>query len=171
MANGMLGAKNPGMLLAAAAIGLSALAAPAWGGAAGGSDIAVVVHPNNSLNDISLAELARIYLRRSRQWPDGSPIMLFNRKPGSAERVAFDLGVLKMSSEKAAAHWIDQRIRGQGEAPRGIGSGLLMQSIVAGQPAAIGYLRADEVNKKVKVLKVEGRRPGEKGYPIKQNKR
>jgi hypothetical protein len=93
--------------------------------------------------------------------------MFFNSPAGTRARVGFDRSVLEMSPEKSAAYWIDQRIRGKGTAPRSLRSPTLIQRIVAGQKAAIAYVPASAVRKGVKVLRIDGRAPGDEKYPVK----
>jgi hypothetical protein len=129
--------------------------------------IAVVVHPQNKLQGLSSSKLRAIFMRNRIRWPDGKPIWLLNWDGRSGLRISFDQLVLKMSPDKVSRYWIDRRIRGLGRPPRSIGSAQVIQSIVSRQEKAISYLRATEVGPKVKVLAIDGLRPGESGYPIK----
>lgn len=131
------------------------------------SHIVVVVHPQNRLRGLSSSELRAIFMRHRIRWPDGKPIWLLNWDGRSRLRKSFDQLVLKMSPDKVAAFWIDRRIRGLGRPPRSIGSAQVIQSIVSRQEKAISYLRATEVGPKVKVLAIDGLRPGDSGYPLK----
>jgi hypothetical protein len=130
------------------------------------ADLAVIVHPDNPVGDIGLANLAAIFRKERRSWPSGGRVIPLNWNPRTPPRVGFDLAVLRMTPDEAAAFWIDQRIRGRGDPPRSVGSAATIQAIVSHQTEAISYVPLDQVGAGVKVLTVGGVAPGREGYPI-----
>ena len=70
------------------------------------------------------------------------------------------------SPDRAAAHWINRRIRGRGSPPVSFNSHLIVRAIVAKQPQAISYLPLSAVSSSVTVLKVDGLLPSSADYPI-----
>ena len=52
-------------------------------------------------------------------------------------------------------------------APRPLASPGAMRQFVAGTPGAIGYLRASDVDDSVKIVKVDGKSPGDPDYKLK----
>lgn len=131
-----------------------------------GEPISVIVHPENPLSSASLSELRAILLRQKSRWPHGEPIRILNWEANSAVRVALDQDVLRMSPDRVAAYWIDQRIRGRGTPPRSISSSALIQAIVARNKDFISYVPSREVSPRVKTLAVEGKLPADPHYPI-----
>jgi len=127
--------------------------------------LAVVVAKDGGVEEFSLHQLKRIYLGDDVQGPRGKIIAL-NREPKGPERVGFDRSVLDMSPEAAARYWIDRKIRGQSAAPKAIEPASILQKVIARLPGAIGYVRAHEVTADVKVLRVDGKKPGDPGYAI-----
>jgi hypothetical protein len=99
------------------------------------------------------------------QGPGGELIAL-NREVKGPERVGFDRSVLGMSSEEAARYWIDRRIRGQSGAPKAVEPAAVIQRVIARVPRAIGYVRVRDVSAEVQVVRIDGRKPGDAGYPI-----
>jgi hypothetical protein len=136
-----------------------------------GGAIAVIVHPKHKLSDISSRALADLFLRKEQHWPDGKRVVVLAWEARTPVRLAFDRAVLGMSADDAAAYWIDRRIRGLGSPPRGLTSAALIRAIVARNRQAIAYVPADGLDQRVKVLKVDGRAPGQPGYPIRLQRR
>ncbi len=128
--------------------------------------IAVIVHPNNPVGDISLADLGAIFRKDRKTWPGGGKALPLNWNPRTPARVAFDRHVLKMSPDESAAYWIDQRIRGRGDPPRALGSAATIQAIVSRQEEAVAYIPLEQVESGVKIVAVSGVRPGDAGYAI-----
>ncbi len=121
--------------------------------------LAVIVHPDNAIKNLSTDLLRDIFLRRQTTWPNGRKIAIINWSPRSQTRTFFDRTVLNMSPDQVSSYWIDQRIRGQGQPPRSVSSALFIKAIVARHKDAISYIPVSEVNGHVKVVKIEGRLP------------
>jgi len=81
-------------------------------------------------------------------------------------RDAFDRKVLGMSADARARYWLRYRIQGKGHPPRAIGSARVLQRIVSRHREAIAFVRLSDVAAGVKVLAIDGRRPGAGGYPL-----
>ena len=127
--------------------------------------LAVVAAKDSGLDGFTMHQLKRLYLGDDVHGPSGKIIAL-NREPKGAERVGFDRSVLEMSPEAVSRYWIDRKIRGQSAAPRAIEPAPILQKVVARLPGAIGYVRAHEVTADVKVLPIDGKKPGDPGYAI-----
>jgi hypothetical protein len=135
-----------------AVIFAAAALAPGPGGAeVPNVDIAVVVNPQNRAA-VSPAELENIFLLRTRQWPDGTPIIPFNFPPGEAHRVSFDRTALRMTTEEAARYWLDQRIRSGTRAPRQITDAALAARLVSRLKGAVAYVPINVVSDSVRVV-------------------
>jgi hypothetical protein len=128
--------------------------------------LAIVVAPNSAVDNFSLYELKHLYAGDYVNGPDGKRLIPLNRMPQTAERLAFDTSVLGMTADQAAAYWIDRRIRGQSGSPRAVQSGQLAQRVVAHLEGAVAYVRADELQPGVKVVRVDGKLPTDPGYSV-----
>lgn len=128
--------------------------------------LAVVVAKQASFEALSLPELKRLFMGESVAGPGGHKLIALNRDPKSAERVGFDRSVLGMSPDAVARYWIDRKIRGQSSAPKAIEPASVLQRVVAKLGGAVGYVRAHEVSSDVKIVRIDGKRPGDAGYPI-----
>ena len=125
-------------------VALAALAMPGRSGRAepAAADLVVIVNAANS-ERLSAQVLERIFLRKEMSWDNGERIIPLNASPESERRQRFDRAVLAMTSDEAARYWLDQRIRGGGNAPREVGDAVLMVKLVAKLTGTIGYVPGD----------------------------
>jgi hypothetical protein len=128
--------------------------------------LVVIVGKDNGMNDISQNTLRNAFLGESVSDPSGKKIIPLNHPPHSSERVGFDRIVLDMSPDEAARYWIDRKIRGQSGAPRAVDSPALLRRVVARLPGALSYIRREDVDDSVKVLRIDGKRPSDGDYPL-----
>lgn len=134
---------------------------------AGGEQLAIVVAANSPVSGLSFHELKRMFMGERVKNPMGKWIVPLNRKKKSAERIGFDESVLGMTPNVVGSFWIDRKIRGQSGAPKTFKSSGLILRLVSKVPGAIGYVKASDVKPGVKVVKIDGKLPGEAGYAIK----
>lgn len=151
-----------GGIAVVALVGLGASPADADGGA---EPLAIVSAKQGGVSELSLYQLKRLYLGDAVQGSAGELIAL-NRDAKGAERIGFDETVLGMSPEAVARYWIDRRIRGQTGAPKAVEPASVAQRVVARLPRAVAYVRLRDVAPEVQVVKIDGRKPGDAGYPI-----
>jgi hypothetical protein len=130
-----------------------------------GEPLAIVSSKRGGVSELSLYQLKHLYLGESVQGPSGD-LLALNRDAKGAERTGFDATVLGMSPAVAARYWIDRRIRGQSGAPKSVEPAALIQRVVMNLPRAIGYVRVRDLSPDVQVVRIDGRRPGDPGYPI-----
>jgi ABC-type phosphate transport system substrate-binding protein len=124
--------------------------------------LVVIVAATNPIQDISRANLRRAFLGEPTSGPGGKLIPL-NQPPGSPARYQFDRILLGLDPEDVARFWIDQRIRGQGGAPRAIPAAMLVR-VIPQLAGAIGYVRASELGPGVKIVTIDGKKPGDPDY-------
>jgi hypothetical protein len=127
--------------------------------------LCVIVRSASKERALDLSKVRRIFLHEATDDADGHRFIPFNAPPHSPERSAFDRAVLSMGREAVAQHWVDQRIRGVA-APRSMPRVDLTARLVARLPGAIAYVRQSQVTPEVRVLRIDGRLPGEPGYPL-----
>ena len=125
--------------------------------------LVVIAAASSPLNDISRGSLRRAFLAEPTVIA-GLKLLPLNQNPGTPERARFDGVILDLTPEAMSRFWIDQRIRGQGSPPRAIPSVPLLCKLVAQLPGAISYVRATDVPAGVKVLSIDGKKPGTPGY-------
>ena len=82
------------------------------------------------------------------------------------EREQFDRVVLGKSPDEMARYWIDRRIRGQSGAPKAVEPVDVYERVIAKLDGAIGYVHVNDIRGDVKVLRIDGKAPTDRGYPI-----
>jgi hypothetical protein len=131
-----------------------------------GNALVVVVGAQSPLRDISRNTLRRAYLGEVTE-DHGMRLVALNQPPGTPARVAFDRALLGLEPEAVARFWIDQRIRGQGSAPRGIPTVSLLLRVLAQLPGGVSYVRQSDLPAGatgIKVITVDGKTPEAPGY-------
>ena len=146
----------------AALMGVLMLAGPAAPSRAADPPLVVVVAGSSPMQDISRANLRRAYLGEPTGGPGGRIIPL-NQPPGTPARSQFDRAVLGLEPDAMAQFWIDQRIRGHGGAPRSVPVAILTR-LIPRLAGTVGYVRANEVVPGLKVVTIDGKKPGDPGY-------
>jgi hypothetical protein len=130
-------------------------------------DIAVVVHPDVQIDNLTRAELRRIVLGDREFWPSGVRVRVLIRAPIARERDAAVRGVCDMTEAQFRQHWIAKVFRAEtGSGPRIVHSPQMALDQVGRIPGAITFLEAPISTRAVKVLRIDGKLPGQPGYTI-----
>ena len=128
-------------------------------------DIAVIVHPKNPLEDISVFELKKYFLYEREFWNDGTRVYLVTRESGSAEKIKFIKIIYDISEADIKRLLLSKLFNGNiPSLPRVIRSNRAMRIYVANVPNSIGYIDTNFVDPSVKILKIEGKLPGDPLY-------
>ncbi len=115
------------------------------------ADMAVIVHPSNQ-NTLSASDISRIFLGKKRTFPDGSDAIAVDQKEGQAARSVFTTSILKKNDQQLKAYWAQLLFTGKGTPPKEVGTDLDVKSLVAKNPALIGYIRSSDADGSVKVV-------------------
>jgi len=131
------------------------------------SDVAVVVHPDVPVDTLTVSELRRVVLGDREFWPAGVRITLLIRAPIAHERDVVLKNLCQMSEAQFRQHWIGKVFRADTAlAPKIVYSPEMAADMVNRFPGAITFIDASLVAKGLKVVKIEGRAPGDKGYAL-----
>lgn len=138
------------------------------GGSSGEGDVAVVVHPDVPIDNLTLGELRRIVLGDRTFWPGSVRVTLLIRAPVAHERDVILKAVYKMTEPQLRHHWIAKANRADSAAvaPKLVYSAQSAADLTAQTPGAITFIDASQVGRNLKVLKIDGRLPGEPGYVL-----
>ncbi len=113
--------------------------------------VAIAVHPENTVTDLTLAQVMRIYSRQITNWKEvGGPdagIEIVSREEGSGTRDCFEHGVMNVfnSSISESAVFLD--------------SNGAVKNKVSSTPNAIGYLSLGYLDETVKNVTIDGVEP------------
>jgi ABC-type phosphate transport system substrate-binding protein len=131
------------------------------------SAIAIVVHKDTKVENLSLQELRSIFLAEKQFWQDRRRIILLVRAPQSDERDFVLNKIYQMSEAQFRQYWIAKMFRA--EVPRGpkiVFSTDMTLELVIAIPGSISFMRAADVSGDVKIVRVDGKVPSENGYPL-----
>lgn len=151
-----------GLLLTAAAT----TATPAESYAGGDGSIAVIAAKTLPVDGLSMGELKRLYMGNAVQ-SGGKALVPITYPKQSSIRQKFDKIVTGMSMDEEGLYWIDRKIRGQSGPPKSVDSESVTLRLVTKVDGAIGFVTSGITEKTIKVLRVDGKLPGEPGYRIK----
>lgn len=132
-------------------------------------EYAVIVNPKNPAQNISSAQLRRLVMGEEKFWPGRLPVSIIVQDDRSVERGFMLKKVINMSSTDYRTHWTTLVFRGGAVSePLAVPSNGLASGLVAVQEGGLCIMRTDNLPKKesVKVLRVDGKLPGETGYPL-----
>jgi hypothetical protein len=147
--------------LACAGVMLAGTVAPAI------KNMAVVAPAGSKLQDVPLAELAKLCKGAQKTWADGRNFTLVMRDPELPElRVAVQklFGVPPGEVKSAIAKLNETRA-----VVRIVESDVELLRTVEATPGAVGILDVYAINSTVKVLRIDGKLPFDVGYPLKGN--
>ena len=129
-----------------------------WVSCAGGvwasnAGVAIIVNQNNN-NQLDEAEVRRIFLGKSRAFPDGSDVRPLDLSSGSEVRSLFISKVLKKSEGNLNAYWARMLFSSKATPPKVISKQEDVKKLVAENAQMIGYIDAALVDDSVRVLMV-----------------
>ena len=133
-------------------------------------ELAIIVNKANPNDNLSFSELREYFKAERNNWASGAgKVRVIMREPGIAEREAVLRLIYDMNEKDFVSYFLEKKFRGEIlEEPRLRTSTPDMIKTISNLPGAIGYVRADEVDASVKVIRVDGLAPGDAGYRIKQ---
>ena len=144
-----------------------ALACPITLGAQPGHDVAVVVHPDVPIDSLTTADLRRLVLGDRGFWPGSVRVTLLLRAPVAYERDVVLKNICEMTEAQFRQHWIAKVFRADtAVAPKIVYSPEMSVDLVNRIPGAITFIDFSNATRSLKVLKIDGKLPGEAGYPL-----
>lgn len=130
-------------------------------------DLAIVVKTEVPVDNLTFSELRKLMLGNRQFWSSNLRVTLLIRAPGTRERDAVLKTIYQMSEAQFQQYWIAKVFREEATSgPRIVYSNEMATDLVAAIPGAVAFLEASQVPKGLKVLKIDGRLPGEKGYAL-----
>lgn len=134
-----------------------------------GADIAVIVNNDVPVDNLTYAELRRVLLGDREFWAPGMRVALLVRAPVARERDAAVKNVCKMTEAQFRQHWIGKVFRNDtASGPKIVYSTEMAIDQVKRTTGALTFVEASATSGKgLKILKIDGKLPGQAGYLIK----
>ena len=143
------------------------LAWPSLAQTAHSTDIAVVVHADTPVSDLSLAEVRRVLLGERQYWNSKLPVVLLIRAPVARERDVVLRVIYQMSETEFKQYWVAKIFRAEAASPPKIVYSNDMQlDLVSALPGAIAFVDSRNVRPGMKVIREDGKMPGDKDYAL-----
>lgn len=155
----------------AAVLGLSvAVTAMAFGPARASAQemaVAIVVHPQTDVDDLSFDELKSIFRGERQFWDDGRRVTLLVRAPVAEERKLILDRIYEMDEDQFREYWIGKMFRAEVAAgPKLVYSADMARDLVTVIPGAITFVPVSEVSSESRVVRIDGMLPSDPGYPL-----
>lgn len=129
--------------------------------------VAIVVHPSTPVRGLTLDQLRHIFLAEQQYWPDGTRITLLVRSSAAPERRIVLDRVYRMDEDEYRRYWVGKMVRAEvPSGPQAVLNSRMARELVAAIPGAITFMPASEVEPGSRVLRIDGRLPGDPGYPL-----
>jgi len=132
--------------------------------------LAVIVNKGNPTESLSIAQLRRLILGDIRTWPDRKPVTLVSRETSSDVFKCVLSSIVRMSDGEYHRYIVSAEFRGGDPlAIKTVNSGEVAAKVIAGSAGSIAVVPANElpaISGAVRVVRVNGKEPGEAGYPF-----
>jgi len=146
---------------------LALAASPFAAGESKGGDVAVIVRPEVPVDDLSLSEVRRLLMGDRQFWTPGMRVTLLMRAPATREREVILKTVYRMSEADFRRYWMEKIFRAEVQSgPKIVYSTESATELVGAIPGAVAFVDAAQIPKGLKVIRIDGLLPGEKGYPL-----
>jgi len=129
--------------------------------------LAVIVHPKNPVTKLSFSEL-RAYLKVERQfWPNRKRCEIFLPSKKTAAHKFLLKKAYRMSNRRLQKYWVRKMFSGEiPSKPSYVPSSRAAVSQVLKGEGAISIVPIEDVGDRVRVLLIDGKKPGQEGYPL-----
>lgn len=121
-------------------------------------DFVVVVHKENPVGSLPIAELQRVFRKQTRMWKHGEAVVPVDWDAASEMRQEFSKRVFGRSVREMAEFWVQQNITQGLTPPSTLKSTRAILRFVVSVPGAIAYVPAGEVDETVKTVEIKGLR-------------
>jgi hypothetical protein len=134
---------------------------------AAGTSLAIVVRQDVPVDDISFAEVRKLFLGERQFWTPKLRVVLLMRAPVAPERDVVLRTIYQMTEAQFRQYWISKVFRADvSSGPKIVYSNEMATELVDAIPGAVAFVDSTQVPKGLKVLRIDGKLPGDKGYPL-----
>lgn len=116
------------------------------------ADVYVIVNSSNSLQAMTLDELNRIFLKKTKRFENGVNAEPIAHVEGSKPRTAFNQKILQRDEQQLKYYWSRKMFSGGDRPPSTVNSEADVITVVAEKVGAIGYVTSPPKDSRVKVV-------------------
>jgi ABC-type phosphate transport system substrate-binding protein len=132
--------------------------------------LVVVVNKSNSVESLSMGQLRKLMLGDVRDWPDRKPVVVVARESSSKVSQTVLSSVVRLTEAECRRYIMNAEFRG--EEPMAVqtaNSDVSAAKLVSSLAGSIAFVEASAlpaIANTVKIVRVNGKLPGESGYPL-----
>ena len=135
--------------------------------AAAPGDVAVVVGPDTPVVNLSFTDVRKLFMGDRQYWNSNLRVTLLIRAPVARERDVVLKMIYGMTEAQFRQYWISKIFRLEtSSGPKIVYSTEMAAELVTAIPGAVAFMDSAIVPKSLKIVKIDGRSPGEKGYRL-----
>lgn len=116
------------------------------------AELAIIAHPDNPEPALTLKQVKRVYLAKSKTFPQGGDVRRVDQEPNTPVYQEFVNKVLKLREKQLNTYWSKMTFTGRGTRPEVVGDDADIKQWVLQHPEGLGYIDAGQVDDQVKVL-------------------
>nr|WP_320017154.1 substrate-binding domain-containing protein [uncultured Desulfobacter sp.] len=113
--------------------------------------VKVITSSSTPVDSIDQADVKKIFLGKTKSWPDGNPVEFVVLKSGDVHK-NFLKSYVKKSASQFKTYWKKQVFTGKGKNPTSFGSENELLAYVTGKTGVIGYVSAETDTPGAKIL-------------------
>ena len=137
------------------------------GGACCAADVAIVVRPDLPVDNLTFSEVRKLFLGDRQYWTSNLRVTLLVRAPAARERDIVLRAIYEMSEAHFRQYWISKVFRAEtATGPKVVYSNEMATDLVAVIPGAVAFVDSAKVPPSLKILRIDGKLPGDKSYPL-----
>ncbi|MEZ5403809.1 MAG: hypothetical protein R2729_29285 [Bryobacteraceae bacterium] len=130
-------------------------------------DLAIIAHKDVPVDNLTFAEVRKLFRGERQFWASNQRVILLVRAPVAHERDIVLRRIYQMTEAQYRQYWISKVFRADiASGPKLVYSDGMTTELVGNIPGSVGFVAASKVPPGFKVLKVDGLKPGDKGYPL-----
>lgn len=114
--------------------------------------VVVIANPSVGVTSLTQDDVSRIFLAKTKTFPNDKAAVPVNQNDGSPVRAAFEDKVLKKTPSQVNAYWTQLIFTGKGTPPKDAGADADVKKLVADNPNIIGYIDSASVDATVTVV-------------------
>jgi hypothetical protein len=140
-----------------------------WSAQAAAKDLAVISNKSNTVQAMTLADLAKVCKGQSNRWPDGKAVVFITRSPALPEMHLLLDKIYGMPKDDVMALIANANRRNDHPAIMIVDTDEALVKKVESTPGAVGLVDVYSISGGVTVVKIAGKLPLEPGYPLHGN--